>query len=268
VELNLLAVGNAQCAVLQVPGTGTVLVDAGARRGPDPYARVLVPFLHEQRIPRPEAAFMSHANSDHYNVLPPLIVDGHVKRAYVSEYFAPDADPESPISRLCRLIDARCHVTRLGRGSNPDLGRAIVEVLWPPPGSGHLESNDRSLVLRLSYQGRSILFTGDIGEAAQARLCLEPERIRSDVLVLPHHGIWTDALPDLIRAVDPEVVLASCGPGPDPDEPAPARIEELFEALGEGRQFYCTSRDGWIRLRIGREGMEVETMKGGIDKDP
>jgi len=55
---------------------------------------------------------------------------------------------------------------------------------------------------------RRILFTGDIEEQAIANI-LGDERIRADVLVLPHHGQVVPSTPELLAATGADVLIRS-----------------------------------------------------------
>ena len=69
--------------------------------------------------------------------------------------------------------------------------------------------NDRSLILRLQYGERSILFTADIQLTTQ-RIFAETcgTGLESDIMKLPHHGIG-DLSGKLVRAVKPGLCWAS-----------------------------------------------------------
>jgi beta-lactamase superfamily II metal-dependent hydrolase len=94
--------------------------------------------------------------------------------------------------------------------------------------------------------------------------------LRSDVLILPHHGSWEDTLPAFVQAVDPDVVLVSCAREPN----APARYltkadrhtgkplpQQFYEDLRANRQYYSTAGRGYIRLHFGAAGIRVRTMR-------
>jgi competence protein ComEC len=120
----------------------------------------------------------------------------------------------------------------------------FVEVLWPPPArdAPELSINDRSLVLRLVTPGRSVLLTGDVGPDVQAALAaLPPERLAADVLLLPHHGSYTPALPGFLRAVGATLLVQSSAFRED--------REELRAAL-VGRTRKVTFRDGYIEVDL------------------
>lgn len=72
--------------------------------------------------------------------------------------------------------------------------------------------NDASLVLRLTRRGRGLaLFTGDAERPALRRLLASGRDLKAEVLVAPHHGSDRSFLAAFYRAVQPQLVLASCG---------------------------------------------------------
>ena len=99
------------------------------------------------------------------------------------------------------------------------------------PGSGDCTERSKarnagSIVLRLEYAGKSILFTGDaVGRdeddpdlhskpiATEAELLSRQSRfpIDSDVIIAPHHGADNASSTKFIRAVDPEWVIFPAG---------------------------------------------------------
>src|SRR5205823_700395 len=95
-------------------------------------------------------------------------------------------------------------------GERIPLGRgAEIEILWPPATGSPLSSNDSAVVGRIHFGGRSILFTGDIQEVAEKELTKNPDLLKSDVLIAPHHGSSESTTPAFIRAVDAKIVLSS-----------------------------------------------------------
>lgn len=262
-ELNLLAVGAGQCAVIQTPAGNTFLFDAGTRSGFDAYHRVLAPFLRERKLPDPDLALVSHANTDHYSALPGLVRDGRCDTALLCDYF--DRNAENPFSapaRLMRLLlDHDVDVRRLRKGDRLQLDpETAVEVLWPPPGVDDLVSNDTSLVLKIHCGGRTVLLPGDIDERAQSELLAEPDRLNSDVLVMPHHGGWEKTLPAFVQAVAPQVILASGHRDPMGPSTAHDRIRDFYRRLRKDYRFFSTSSDGWLGVQFGPAGVNVQTM--------
>ncbi len=149
--------------------------------------------------------------------------------------------------------------TVIFRGSHVQLAEGTdVEVLWPPEVS-KLDSNECGLVLRLTWAGRSILFPADIQDKAERELLKDPARLKSDVLIAPHHGSSEITTPAFVRAVDPSIILSS--------NAAKLTVKQLnFEKMIGDRPLYRTGRCGAITLTVTKEGqIRVATfLKGKV----
>jgi len=259
-ELNLLSVGAGQCAVLRTPSGRTYIVDAGSRGGMDVYRQALQPFLRNRRLATPTAAFVSHANTDHYNALLPLAQSGRLKCLYMSGVFMASADGAA-LSFIQRIKAAGVEVRVLSAGSAVQLDdRTRVDVLWPPATLAQADNvNDTSLVLKISCDGQAMILPGDIGPAAQNALCRQPERLVAGVLVLPHHGSWDAALPQFVAAVNPRVALISDARD-DLPQLARGAARDFYRRLTARCRCYATSSEGCIRLQA-NANLAVQTMR-------
>ena len=70
-----------------------------------------------------------------------------------------------------------------------------------------------SCVLKVTdAAGRSALLTGDIEARQEAELLASaPAALRSDILVVPHHGSRTSSTPAFLAAVSPRVAVIQAG---------------------------------------------------------
>ena len=254
-RLHVFDVGRGSMILLHAPNGETVLFDAGSLGSANAFDDVLRPFLRSRRLPMPKTVFISHPNIDHFNAMFGLLAHRRPRTLYAGATFGEaDGPPEAgELVKLCRRLDVP--IVRLERPGTISLGeRTHVEVCWPEPQRrAGLSLNDRSLVLRLTCGGRSVLLPGDIERTPQSELARMPGAgVKSDVLVLPHHGAYTDALPAFIRAVDPELILQSVSRRKD--------SQDLLKALG-GRRRLVTWRDGWIGVELRDGGPVAETMR-------
>ncbi len=260
-ELHLLAVGRAQCAVLRTPSGRTLLLDAGTQTGEEVH-RTLIPALHALRLPMPREAIVSHANTDHYNLLDGYIRHRGLELMRTNQRFGLDDPVEAP-NPPALLNTLRAHAGRLERMARGDEltldDRTHLRVLWPPaPLPEPLEPNDRSLVLRIECDGLTLLAPGDADDFAQNALLEDPAQLAADVLILPHHGGWERTLPEFVAAVDPQIVLVSCHRPPRPPISAPAEAAAFYRELFRTRKVYMTSRAGYIRCTFGRGRVNVQ----------
>jgi len=261
-ELHVLAVGAGQCAVLTTPGGTTCLLDAGSTGRADCGERILAPFIRHGRLRPPTIATISHANADHYNALGSVVRRGWLDRVVLSEYFGRGdlgAGAGAIETFLAMLRTGGVRTERLGAGRTIRLdARTVIEVLWPPAGKGELSANDRSLVLKVTCDGRSVLVPGDLSEVGQTGLLASGRSLRSDVLIMPHHGAWSKTLPAFLEAVSPRHVVVSAGHAPRPPVSAGPAARAFYENLARDERYHCTHDQGYIHVRFGGEGVSVE----------
>ena len=96
------------------------------------------------------------------------------------------------------------------------------------------DKNDDSLVIKLTYREVDILFTGDIGQKAEARLIASGQDLRSEILKVPHHGSNTSSSAEFIDAVAPRYAIFSLGQSsqyqfPHPDVVARYRARDCIQ---------------------------------------
>lgn len=197
-NLTVLDVGQGLALVVR-QGTSTLVYDTGpgSPGGWDAGHEVVVPFLLRTGVARLDTLVVSHGDNDHAGGTQ------SIRRA-----FPVDHTLLGEPGRLPDLPGEGCHA-----GQRFALGEAQVYVLWPPePVGRRFQRNNRSCVLRIAFEGRSVLLTGDLEVRAQRRLVeMYGDSLRADVLLLPHHGAKSSFYPNLISAVQPAQVLVSSG---------------------------------------------------------
>ncbi|MEV6062492.1 ComEC/Rec2 family competence protein [Nocardia asteroides] len=131
----------------------------------------------------------------------------------------------------------------LSAGQVLTFGAVELTVLAPEGDQGSAldadEANDRSVVLRARTAVGTVLLTGDIEAAAQARV-LRGGEVGADILKVPHHGSRTTT-PEFLGAVRPRLALISSGADNTFGHPHPS-ITTALAALGT--TVVRTDRDG------------------------
>src|SRR5690606_35505475 len=97
-------------------------------------------------------------------------------------------------------------------------GRVVVTALAPRYLDGVASAdpvlgiNDNSLVVRVDFAGRMLLFTGDLEREGEALLrARQGRRLRADVVKVAHHGSATSSTAGFVRASAPALAVISCG---------------------------------------------------------
>lgn len=256
-RVHILAVGDGLTSVIQLPNGKNLVCDVGVRPPYDLEKYKLGPLLARENIWRIDAALISHANLDHVCGLPDLVARRRVDRVILSPWFTLPGTRSGTAGRLLdELRRQRVPWESMARGDRLDgTGDATMEVLWPPRDAppGLRKANDTSLVWRLTYAGRRVLFCGDIEELPQRHL-LASEILKADVLILPHHGSVTATTAVFIDAVDPTFCIRSAA-----QRDADTRNGLL--QLVAGRRYFNTSEDGAVEIRMTTAGLAVQPFR-------
>ena len=117
-----------------------------------------------------------------------------------------------------------------------------------------LTVNDASLVLRVGFAGRGLLFAGDLEADGEGELVGRRDVgqvVAADVLKVPHHGSRTSSSPELVDAVAPALAVISLGWRNQFHFPAPEVVARYAE---RGTRVLRTDRDGAISVAISPAG--------------
>jgi len=249
-RLDTLAVGDGSCHLIR-SGDDAALFDCGSR-WTGLGERVVPDAVRALGAWRVRTIVLSHPNLDHFSGVIDVVEPLGVERVIVGASFFERArgDPEGAVAGLLEGLRARgVSVDPIDGGAALDrIGHARVRVLSPEPGDAFERINDTSLVLSLEVATdagpRGVLLTGDIQRDALRGLA--DERVRADVLEVPHHGSYSPHAAALVERANPSVVVPSTGP---------ARLGEVgWTSVREGRAWHVTARDGAAWAEIRRDG--------------
>ena len=123
------------------------------------------------------------------------------------------------------------------------------EVLAPEKQNGD-DDNDNSLVVKLSVNGRSFLFTGDMQTAEDGLLTASGQDISCDVLKVPNHGNADATSEAFAKACDPLISIISTDTSVDANS-ASVKVRAKLA----GSEIYVTQDyDLGILVSVSREG--------------
>ena len=191
-RVTLLDVGQGLAVVLRTRNH-TLVYDTGPRLSErfDAGAAVVAPFLRHRGVREVDALVLSHRHEDHAGGVTSLLDRVPIRRIVTN--VPPWADEGEP----CRA------------GRHWVWDGARFEVLHPPEGRRDT-GNEGSCVLRITLGSSSALLTGDVGEPSEREL-LGRHVLRSDLMLVPHHGSATSSTPAFLDAVRPRLALLGAG---------------------------------------------------------
>jgi beta-lactamase superfamily II metal-dependent hydrolase len=196
----------ADCHLIELPDGRNVLIDiADAADAPGAAVRA----LQARGISHVDLVVLTHFHRDHYGRLKDLVNSGVTIDAVVFNLPAPNAtstDAEAPwgFSRaeandLIQFLREKlifCYTPRTGDRlidlSLPDGTRVALDVICLYDGAntpvGLTDTNDTSIVLRLTHGATRVLFTGDLNAPLGGWLAASGIDVHADLLKVPHHG--------------------------------------------------------------------------------
>jgi len=277
------AVGAMQVLVADVGQGSAILVrthahallhDTGAQfsRDSDAGTRVLVPLLNSLGVQRLDVLMLSHRDNDHTGGAPAVL------SALPVATLSSSLEATHPLLAPPRA-HSRCEAGQAWRWDGVDfrvLHPRAEDYLRVDP-----KPNTLSCVLSVTdAQGRRLLLTGDLEAEQEARLVRdEAGALRSDVLVVPHHGSKTSSSPAFLAAVSPRLALVQAGYRNRYGHPAP-EVASRYAASGirwvttvECGAWSATSNEGPAACerqrsrRYWHHGLEVAPL-GGTENTP
>ena len=120
-----------------------------------------------------------------------------------------------------------------------------------------LKSNDRSLVLKISSGEKSFLFPGDLESSGEAILVRDAgERLKSDVLLIPHHGSKSSSTLPFLQTVAPGVCIISSRESSRSGLP---HFDTLMRLQEIGCRILRIDQMGAVQITVASEGLQVKS---------
>ncbi len=188
-------------AVIVRTATHALVYDAGPRfsRESDAGHRVVVPLLRALDL-KVDTVMLSHRDVDHTGGAVAVLA------------MQPQAALVSSIEDAHELQAVR-KATRCVAGQRWQWDGVDFEVLHPQAADygAATKSNAMSCVLRIANSRHSALLPGDIELPQEAVLVASGITLKSDVLLVPHHGSKTSSSAVFLDAVQPQIALVQAG---------------------------------------------------------
>ncbi|HUG15958.1 MAG TPA: ComEC/Rec2 family competence protein [Thermomicrobiales bacterium] len=258
----LIDVGQGMCVVVISPDGRSMVVDAG--RSGQRVEQQVIPYLRARGVERIDYLVLTHPDEDHVGGMPAFLENIPVG-AWVDPVI--ETTNQTYAQTLEMVIDRGIVGMRARRDEALDLGVGVtVDVLWPVDpmllSSGQPDTNSNSIVLQVTHGSIRLLITGDVDARAEARLIeLETnEDLRSDVLVVAHHGSRTSSTAPFLDIVSPSVGLIPVGLDNQYGHPHDEVVQRLrFRSV----RIYRTDLDGTIEVVSDGESYQVTVLGPG-----
>ena len=238
-RLDMIDVGNGSCYLIR-SGASAVLLDCGSLGAAAIGSQTVVPALRALGVASLDAVLVSHPNLDHYGAVPEVVRAFSVPRVLVTPQFVAWARERGGSAREALRASERAGATveTIAAGDVLSFGSTSWRVLHPPHDRAFADSNDGSLIVRISDGALAIIMSGDAAREACRAVLRAPtsEHLRgSTIFELPHHGSFRAESAALATHAASQIVLQSTGS-------ARLRKDKWDGVLG-GAQRLITARD-------------------------
>lgn len=219
-------VGHGDCILIQTPDDGiknnltndglNILIDGGE----EVIGReILLPFLWRHKIDTIDCLIATHFHSDHIGGLISVLENFPVKMVLTN---APKKKGNLN-ERFLEMVAKENCLWRIAQAEETIFWGKEMEVFILNPKELDKEENNNSIVLKIDYQGKGLLLTGDIEgkrrkedpkncRFTERRLVDEgKEMLHSHILKVSHHGSETSSTNEFLSFVSPQIAIITAG---------------------------------------------------------
>lgn len=170
--------------------------------------RVVLPWLQTKGYRQVDQLWVSHSDMDHAGGAKSVLAHTQVLK-FVSSM--PKTHELNQLAEQQHIPTMNCHEQHAWQWDNINFEPIPIPEL--PDNNKANADNNRSCILRIRNTQHSVLLTGDVEAFSEALLLISQpaERLRSSVLLAPHHGSKTSSTQAFLQAVNPKTVVIQAG---------------------------------------------------------
>lgn len=249
VTIKFIDVGQGEAILIALPEK-TMLIDAGPTGSAPKIAQVL------QKLGRNKIDYLvaTHPDEDHIGGMADVISNTQIGTIY-----APNKTNNTATYRkfLTAIQNNNLQITLAEAGTIIDQTDSYkLEILWPKKDANFPETNDYSIIIKLTVGNKTFLFTGDA--PTNAILNSNPGHI--DVLKLSHHGSRTGTTEVLIHKLSPTYAVLSYAVDNSYGHPMQSVLNALHKHSVE---VWGTGANGTITITCDGTNIDISGEKPG-----
>lgn len=249
VTIKFIDVGQGEAILIALPEK-TILIDAGPTGSAPKIAQVL------QELGRNKIDYLvaTHPDEDHIGGMADVISNTQIGTIY-----APNKTNNTATYRkfLAAIQNNNLQITLAEAGTIIDQTDSYkLEILWPTKDANFPDTNDYSIIIKLTVGTKTFLFTGDA--PTSAILDANPGHI--DVLKLSHHGSRTGTNEQLVRRLSPTYAVLSYALDNSYGHPMQSVLNALHKHSVE---IWGTGANGTITITCDGTTIDISSEKNG-----
>ena len=249
VTIKFIDVGQGEAILIALPDK-TMLIDAGPT-GSAPKIEQVLQELGRNKI---DYLVATHPDEDHIGGMADVISNTQIGTIY-----APNKTNNTATYRkfLAAIQNNNLQITLAEAGTIIDQTDVYkFEILWPTKDANFPDTNDYSVIIKLTIGTKTFLFTGDA--PTSAILDANPGHI--DVLKLSHHGSRTGTNEQLVHRLSPTYAILSYALDNSYGHPMQSVLNALHKHSVE---VWGTGANGTITITCDGTTIDISSEKNG-----
>ncbi len=254
-KIYFVDVGQGDCTLIQTHEKKNILIDGGGSEfgSFDVGESILLPYLLNRGINKIDYMMISHFDSDHIGGLFYIMENLKVDNIIISR----QGKNSENFKKFIQIMSKKqINLIIVKRGDYVKIDdTSYFEILFPEEKQiSDNVLNNNSIVAKFVSSNVTMLFTGDIEEIAEKRLCelyRNTNKLQADIIKVAHHGSKTSSTLSFLELVNPQIALIGVGADNNfghPNEGVLERIKKL------GTQIYRTDQTGEVSIVIDKKG--------------
>lgn len=233
-NVHFLDVGQGDAIFIQAPNGKTMLVDAGTKE----YGDTVVAYLKAKNVEKLDYVVATHPDADHIAGLA-AVLDSFTVGEFINSGKAHTTMTYEKL--LETVLSKNIRYTEPKAGDLIDLDPNVKTQVLAVNAQAS-DTNDASIVLKLTYQNMSFLLMGDADAGIEDQIAKKYD-ISATILKAGHHGSNSSSLIGFLQKVNPKAVILSYEEGNSYGHP---HKEVLSNIKTVGTKAYATAQDGTI----------------------
>jgi competence protein ComEC len=243
-KMYFINVGQGDSEYLLLPAGKSALIDGG------PDKAGISEFVQTQHITHINYVVLTHPHADHFAGLNYVFDHCQVDAFYDTRM---DNSKATGDDRLRAKAAGKCTVIYPAEGDTLDWDPQVtVQVLHAHPDAAAASDgtalNESSIVLRITYNNQSVLFTGDIDTTIEDYLDTKyGDQLSATVLKVAHHGSRYASSTEFLDHVKPKFAYIEVGEGNRYKHPHAEALDRLQQV---GAKVMRTDQNGTMEYTI------------------
>ncbi|MDF2820630.1 MAG: beta-lactamase domain protein [Clostridiales bacterium] len=250
-KVNFIDVGQGDSIFIILPNSKSILIDAGES---DSYENI-TKIIDSSNITKIDVLIATHPHADHIGGMDEIIENYEIGKIYMPKISSSTTTFEN---LLQTISDKNLKITTATAGMSIELDDSVNIDILGPNSSNYDDINNFSIIIKLTYNNNSFLFTGDAESVSEKELLQNQYDLKADILKVGHHGSSSSTSASLLKAVEPTYAIISVGKDNAYGHPKQKLLDRLADY---GVTTYRTDELGTISVTSDGENIEIIALK-------